>query len=187
MMKSSFLQFFLLGLVLLNSASCNSKNDTAKPPTADRSSQKPVSEKPKILQAETKKTDNFAEIFQSLPKEWIMLTKENEKYIIYIPCDYQNQSIVLNKNGKYTLQHAIGQDAYYFEIRDIKKQGNRYTFELYEENAEKRNIQYTLEIKDNNQATWGVYDGERKITNILTTDARFESRYKTVEEPPCLE
>lgn len=129
------------------------------------------------------------DIFKSLPKEWTMLTKDGSKYIIYIPCDYQNQKIILSNNGKYALEHVIGQDAYYFKIKNIKKNGNTYVFELLDENAEKgqENVNYTLNIKDDNQAVWDVYNDERKIAGITTTDTHFESKYKTVEEPPCLE
>ncbi len=130
------------------------------------------------------------ELFDSLPKEWTMLTSKNGKQIIYIPCDYQNQKILLeNQNGILKLTHEIAQDGYYFLVENIEKRDEKYIFTLKEEHSEKetKKIIYTLEPKENHQAIWNVYDDEGKLTNITTTDSRFESEYKTEEEPPCLE
>ena len=189
MKKIFFLRFLLLGLLIFNIVGCSSKNDPVKSQPAE-SVIKPSADKiAELHQPEIKSPENWKEIFKSVPKEWTMLTKKESGYIIYIPCDYQNQKIILSDNGKYTLEHIIGQDAYYFQIKNIRKNGNTYLFELYEENTEKgkENVDYTLNIKDHNQAVWEVYNEERKITGITTIDSRFESRYKTVEEPPCLE
>ncbi|MCT2405936.1 hypothetical protein NZD88_00030 [Chryseobacterium antibioticum] len=189
MKKSCFPRFFLLGAITFSLVSCSPKNETVKPQTTDSLSKPSVSKSPEIQQPDTKSSDHWKEIFEALPKEWTMLTKEDSKQIIYIPCDYQNQKIRLNHDGKYALEHIIGQDAYYFQIKNIRKDGNTYLFELQEENAEKgqENVHYTLDIKDNNQAVWDVYNDERKMAGITTTDSRFDSRYKTVEEPPCLD
>ncbi|PIF46843.1 hypothetical protein CLU96_3885 [Chryseobacterium sp. 52] len=190
-MKNFVLQLFILGSFIFSLTGCNSKNDPVKTPAADSLLQKPQADQKisKNHHSETKSSDDPDETFRSLPKEWTMLTKEGSKYIIYIPCDYQNQKILLSNHGKYALEHIIGQDAYYFQIKNIRKEGNTYLFELHEENAEKgkEDVQYTLDIKDNNQAVWGVYNDERKMRAITTTDSRFENKYKTVEEPPCLE
>jgi hypothetical protein len=184
-----FLRFLILGLLIFSVVSCSPKNDMVKIQPAD-SLTKPSADKiSEVHQPEIKSPENWKEIFKSVPKEWTMLTKKDSKQIIYIPCDYQNQQIRLSHDGKYALEHIIGQDAYYFQIKNITKNGNTYLFELQEENAEKgqENVHYTLDIKDNNQAVWNVYNDERKMAGITTTDSRFESRYKTVEEPPCLD
>lgn len=186
-----FLRLLLLGLTLFSIVSCSSKNDMVKIQSADILTKPSADKIPEVRQPEIKSTENWKEIFKAVPKEWTMLTKKGVEYIIYIPCDYQNQKIVLSNDGKYELVHTIGQDAYYFQIKSIRKNGNTYLFELHEENAEKgkekENVNYTLDIKDHNQAVWEVYNDVRKITAITTTDSRFESKYKTVEEPPCLE
>ncbi|MGU3375966.1 hypothetical protein [Chryseobacterium sp. M5A1_1a] len=189
MMNIFILRFLLLGLSIFSIVSCSPKNDTVKMESADSLTKPSANKIPEVHQPEIKSPENWKEIFKSVPKEWTMLTKKDSEYIIYIPCDYQNQKIVLSNDGKYELVHNIGQDAYYFQIKNIRKNGNTYLFELHEENAEKgkENVDYTLDIKDHNQAVWGVYNDERKITAITTTDSRFESKYKTVEEPPCLE
>ncbi|PQA90567.1 hypothetical protein B0A69_19760 [Chryseobacterium shigense] len=189
MKKVFFPQFFLLGALVIGLVSCSPKSDAVKTSAGDSLSKPSESRVPKNHQPGIKSSDRWDDIFKSLPKEWTMLTKKDSKYIIYIPCDYQNQKIILSNKEKYALEHIIGQDAYYFQIKNIRKDGNTYLFELQEENAEKgqENVMYTLDIKDNHQAVWDVYNDERKMAAITTTDSRFENRYKTVEEPPCLE
>lgn len=189
MKKSFYLPLFILGSLIFSLESCSPKADPVKPQSADSLSKPSASKSSEVHPTEIKSVDTMEDIFKSLPKEWTMLTKDGSKYIIYIPCDYQNQKIILSNNGKYALEHVIGQDAYYFKIKNIKKNGNTYVFELLDENAEKgqENVNYTLNIKDDNQAVWDVYNDERKIAGITTTDTHFESKYKTVEEPPCLE
>lgn len=189
MKKVFFPQFFLLGALIIGLVSCSPKSDAVKTSAGDSLSKTSESIVPKNHQSEIKSSVAWEEIFKSLPKEWTMLTKKDSKYIIYIPCDYQNQKIILSNKGKCALEHIIGQDAYYFQIKNIRKDENTYLFELQEKNAEKgqENVVYTLDIKKNNQALWDVYNDERKMAGITTTDSRFESRYKKVEEPPCLE
>lgn len=130
------------------------------------------------------------EIFDSLPKEWTMLTLKDGKQIIYIPCDYQNQKLILKKEqGKLKLIHEIGQDGYYFDVQEIKKGDKEYTFLLHEAGNEEQSddIIYQLKIGENYQGIWNLYNDERQLVDLYTTDSRFENNYKTIEEPPCLE
>ncbi|SFN08386.1 hypothetical protein SAMN05421594_0903 [Chryseobacterium oleae] len=189
MKKIFFLRFLLFGLLIFSMVNCSPKNETVKTQSADNLTKPSADTVSEVHQPEIKAPENWKDIFKSVPKEWTMLTKKDSGYIIYIPCDYQNQKIILSHEGKYALEHIIGQDAYYFEIKNITKKGSTYLFELHEESAEKgqENVNYTLDIKDNNQAVWGVYNDVRKLTEITTTDSGFESKYKTVEEPPCLD
>lgn len=130
------------------------------------------------------------EIYDAIPKEWTMLTEKDGKQIIYLPCDYQNEKIILSKEQSvYKLLHEIAQDGYYFIIENIENKDGKYVFTLREEFSDDKakKVFYTLEIKDKNQAIWNVFDDEGKFHNITTTDSKFETNYKTVEEPPCLE
>lgn len=139
---------------------------------------------------ETAETKTKEEIYDSLPKEWTMLTEKDGKQIIYLPCDYQNEKIILSKEQSvYKLLHEIAQDGYYFIIENIEKKDGKYVFTLREEFSDDKakKVFYTLEIKDKSQAIWNVFDDEGKLRNMTTTDSKFESGYKTVEEPPCLE
>jgi hypothetical protein len=97
--------------------------------------------------------------------------------------------VISKEQSVYKLLHEIAQDGYYFIIENIENNDGKYIFTLREEFSDDKapKIIYTLEIKDKNQAIWTVFDDEGKLHNITTTDSKFESNYKTVEEPPCLE
>lgn len=145
---------------------------------------------PSSIITETAEPKTMEEIYDALPKDWTMLTEKDGKQIIYLPCDYQNEKIILSKEQSiYKLLHEIAQDGYYFIIENIENKDGKYIFTLREEFSDDKakKVFYTLEIKDKNQAIWNVFDDEGKLHNITTTDSKFESSYKTVEEPPCLE
>ena len=123
--------------------------------------------------------------FIKVEKRWIALTMKNDKEVIYIPCDYQNTEIKISKSN---LDITIGQDGWVEKIQSINEENG---FVKIQTTVDDKTKKYYINFIDDNtiKINWEELDYDNKIIkyNFKMISENIKNKFKTIEEPPCLE
>ena len=141
-------------------------------------------------------------IIEGLPNHQHEIKYKKEESIIFIPCDAQNTEFIFKKtNGKIILEVIEGQDGGEFEVLSTKRIDSK-TIKIRVKEGNMK-FSYYVQMINEDTAIWTkpetyYYEGadwENKDLDeldlpqksIRMVSEQAKSKFKTVEEPPCME
>ncbi|MFH2142086.1 MAG: hypothetical protein ABIJ97_06675 [Bacteroidota bacterium] len=145
-----------------------------------------------LLDADINENKKIAELLNSFSINWTQLTCTDTGYIVYHPCDAENNTIIIEKKeNNYFLSYNWGQESTVHKINSIdKKAKNKYVI-----TAEFGNESFEFIIsfldKDKTRATWewswkDAFDGTKKYFQKVFTPTNHLSEYSEYKQP-CIE
>lgn len=192
-MRFALLSFLCLGTAISSLVGCgdagtnNNVNDSAvrKPAVQQQSAPEPLSDT-----QETADEKPFS--LESFPKKWIQLTEIDGQKVIHNPCDAVNGAFTFRqtKGHGYVMNCDGGQDDVDYQILSYAAMGDSMLF-TGKNVLSKKEIVFTVSRIDtlNHTAHWEWTDmdwaGSKMSIDMVT--GKGSSKFKVVNEPPCLD
>jgi len=117
------LVYTLLFCGLLACGSSSSEQPSTESPIKDKTPAENLTKKSTDAQNPDSTTEDMKQILADFPKQWRMITNENEEFVFSVPCDAMNPEIHLiqQEGGNYLIQHQIGQEGINYDLVSIRK------------------------------------------------------------------
>ncbi|NQY05895.1 MAG: hypothetical protein HRT68_06750 [Flavobacteriaceae bacterium] len=122
--------------------------------------------------------------FPDIPRNYIALTEQKGKTIIFNPCDAANHQVKIDeKDGTIQIYYLEGQEATLLEVESVSKTEKGYAFggiiygEFYDKAMEVTPLDTAYEMVN---WTLSAFDGNR---TMIFTDAQYKTNYEVVDQP----
>lgn len=125
---------------------------------------------------------------EMIPKNWIGLTEQEGKKIIYQPCDSQNSEVKLIKNdSSYTILLIGGQDDFLFDIVKYELIGDSIKFKTtWEKSDIQQNFSFVWVQKEKGIGRWKTTFPNGFVLDTEFVEDAHRKSFETIVQP-CVE
>jgi hypothetical protein len=187
-MKINYYSFCFISLLLFNACGPGEKEKTSETDST-AAFINPSSTVTTIVET-PQQPDTFLTI-KEFPSDWVLLTKQNNEYIIFNSCNGNNPSVNINNNNSeenYFLSHALGQMSFAYKITGFKPLDNTH-YELTCESEGQPTITTAVSYLDKEKgiARWSWRDSSNAETDLpgIFLQKEYEKNYSVVQEKNC--